>query len=210
MWALGEWPKSVVLKGAEKPWDPWAGMKPPFQLEENNLPESAEPGSSPSVCWLLTWLFPLNSKRKVVFNKIIYSVSRNYSYLGINKTRKKELFSEIEPISFEDCVLSFFKEYNQGTIVILGFGEQGHSIGHSNFSKKPFSKKSHVKYREKHSKFPRLTIAALQFQDMADSNGFNESEYYSNARVWGFSLYVWEGAGGIAPKPGSEAQMSCV
>jgi hypothetical protein len=78
----------------------------PLQLEENNLPESAKPGSSPSVCWLLTWLFPLNSKRKVVFNKIIYSVSQNYSYLGINKTRKM-LFSKIEPISFKDSVLSF-------------------------------------------------------------------------------------------------------
>lgn len=135
----------------------------PLQLEENNLPESAEPGSSPSVCWLLTWLFPLNSKRKVVFNKIIYSVSRNYSYLGINKTRKKMLFSEIEPISFEDCVLSFFKEYNQGTIVILAFGEKGFATRHSNFSKyskRPFSKKPNAEDREEHSKFPRLTCCS--------------------------------------------------
>lgn len=39
------------------------------------------------------------------------------------------LFSEIGPISFEDCVLSFFKESNQGTIVILGFGKKDLQLG---------------------------------------------------------------------------------
>lgn len=132
----------------------------PLQPEENNLPESAEPGSSPSVCWLLTWLFPLNSKRKVVFNKIIYSVSRNYSYLGINKTRKKCYSAKLSPLVSKDCVLSFFKEYNQGTIVILGFGEKGFATRHSNFSKytkRPFSKKPNAEDMKEHSKFPRLT-----------------------------------------------------
>lgn len=122
----------------------------PLQLEESNLPESAEPGSSPSVCWLLTWLFPLNSKRKVVFNKIIYSVSQNYSYLGINKTRKKCYSAKLSPLVSKTVSYLFVKEYNQGTAVILGFGDQGCTIRHANVSKYTewlFSKKPNVQDR---------------------------------------------------------------
>lgn len=47
------------------------------------------------------------------------------------------LFSKIQPIGFKYCVPSFCKQYNLGTITILGFGDQGHATGHFNFSKCP-------------------------------------------------------------------------